>query len=75
MKTTYMRYMMKCKLSLLLAAVLTMLLPVSCDKDIHENEYPLSDGQGALIIGLESEAEVADLTLYLLRQRRHHRLV
>ena len=64
MKTTYMRYMMKCKLSLLLAA-LAMLLPTSCDKDIHENEYPLADGQGAMIIGLESQAEVTDLTLYL----------
>lgn len=64
MKTIYMRYMVKCKLSLLLAA-LAMLLPTSCDKDIHENEYPLADGQGALIIGLESQAEVTDLTLYL----------
>ena len=64
MKTTYMRYMVKCKLSLLLAA-LAMLLPTSCDKDIHENEYPLADGQGALIIGLESQAEVTDLTLCL----------
>ena len=64
MNTTDMRYMMKCKLSLLLAA-LAMLLPVSCDKDIHENEYQLADGQGALIIGLESRAEVTDLTLYL----------
>ena len=64
MNTTDMRYMMKYRLSLLLAA-LAMLLPVSCDKDIHENEYPLADGQGALIIGLESQAEVTDLTLYL----------
>ena len=64
MKTTDMRYMMKCKLSLLLAALM-LLLPTSCDKDIHENEYPLADGQGALIVGLESEAEVTDLTLYL----------
>ena len=64
MKTTYMRYMLKCKLSLLLAALM-LLLPTSCDKDIHENEYPLAGGQGALIIGLESRAEVTDLTLYL----------
>ena len=60
MKTTYM----KCKLSLLLAA-LAMLLPVSCDKDIHENEYPLSDGQGALTIGLESESDVSNLAVYI----------
>ena len=71
MKTTDMRYMMKCKLSLLLAA-LAMLLPTSCDKDIHENEYPLADGQGALIVGLESvivglesEAEVNALAVYI----------
>ena len=63
MNTTDMRYMMKCRLPLLPAA-LSMLLAVSCDKDIHENEYPLSDGQGALILGLESDAEVSGLTLY-----------
>ena len=64
MKTTDMRYMMKCKLSLLLAALM-LLLPTSCDKDIHEGEYPLPEGQGAMIIGLESQAEVTDLILYL----------
>ncbi len=64
MNTTDMRYMTKCRLPLLPAA-LAMLLAVSCDKEIHENEYPLSDGQGALIIGLESDAEVDGLTLYL----------
>ena len=62
MKTTYMIHKMKRHLSLLLAA-LAMLLPASCDKDIHESEYPLADGQGALIVGLESEAEVTDLTV------------
>lgn len=36
----------------------------ACD-DAHEGEYPLPEGQGALIIGLESQAEVTDLTLYL----------
>ena len=37
----------------------------ACDDDAHEGEYPLSEGQGAMIIGLESQAEVTDLTLYL----------
>ncbi len=37
----------------------------ACDDDAHEGEYPLPEGQGAMIIGLESEAEVTDLTLYL----------
>lgn len=37
----------------------------ACDDDAHEGEYPLPEGQGALIIGLESQAEVTDLTLYL----------
>ena len=36
----------------------------ACD-DAHEGEYPLPEGQGAMIIGLESQAEVTDLTLYL----------
>lgn len=66
MKTTYMIHKMKRHLSLLLAAALMFLLPTSCDKDIHENEYPLADGQGALILGLESEAEVTDLTVCIL---------
>ena len=65
MKTTYMRHEMKQRLPLLLAAIVMFLPQVACDKDAHENEYPLSDGQGALIVGLESEVEVADLTLYL----------
>ena len=37
----------------------------ACDDDAHEGEYPLPEGQGAMIIGLESQAEVTDLTLYL----------
>ena len=37
----------------------------ACDDDAHEGEYPLSPGQGALVIGLESGAEVTGLTLYL----------
>ncbi|HIY88885.1 MAG TPA: FimB/Mfa2 family fimbrial subunit [Candidatus Bacteroides pullicola] len=37
----------------------------ACDDDAHEGEYPLPEGQGAMIIGLESRAEVTDLTLYL----------
>ena len=45
----------------LFAAIFT-----ACDKDAHENEYPLSDGQGALIIGLESGGATVDgLVLYL----------
>lgn len=37
----------------------------ACDDDAHEGEYPLPEGQGAMIIGLESQAEITDLTLYL----------
>lgn len=37
----------------------------ACDDDAHEGEYPLPEGQGAMSIGLESNAEVTDLTLYL----------
>ena len=64
MNTKAVRYLMKRNLSLMLA-MLILLLPASCDKGIHENEYPLSEGQGAMIIGLDSGAEVEDLTLYL----------
>ena len=46
----------------LLAALFT-----ACGKDAHENEYPLPEGQGALIVGLEEPGgtTVGDLTLYL----------
>ena len=64
MNTKAVRYLMKRNL-LLMLAMLILLLPASCDKGIHENEYPLSEGQGAMIIGMGSGAEVADLTLYL----------
>ena len=49
---------------LVLCVVLGVCL-TACDDDAHEGEYPLPEGQGAMIIGLESEAEVTDLTLYL----------
>ena len=49
----------------LLAGILLVVLVTACDDDAHEGEYPLPEGQGAMIIGLESQAEVTDLTLYL----------
>ncbi len=52
---------------ILLICALFVALFTACDKDAHENEYPLTEGQGALIIGLEelSGTTVDDLTLYL----------
>lgn len=44
----------------LLASVFT-----ACDNDAHDGEYPLPEGQGALMVGLQSAAEVNSLTLYL----------
>lgn len=44
----------------LLASVFT-----ACDNDAHDGEYPLPEGQGALMVGLQSTAEVNSLTLYL----------
>lgn len=44
----------------LLASVFT-----ACDNDAHDDKYPLPDGQGALMVGLQSAAEVNSLTLYL----------
>ena len=49
---------------LVLCVVLGVCL-TACDNDAHEGEYPLPEGQRAMIIGLESQAEVTDLTLYL----------
>ena len=53
-----------------LAAVLfAALLPlfVSCDNDVHGNEYPLDKGKGALVVGLQAHdgAAVNGLALYL----------
>ena len=52
---------------ILLICALFAALFTACDKDAHENEYPLPEGQGALIIGLEelSGTPVDNLTLYL----------
>lgn len=43
----------------LLAAAFT-----ACDKDAHEGEYPLGSGEGAFIVGLQSETEPEGLSLY-----------
>ncbi len=43
----------------LLAAAFT-----ACDKDVHEGEYPLGSGEGAFIVGLQSDTEPEDLSLY-----------
>ena len=45
--------------------LLFILLLASCDKEEHKEEYPLPDGQGALVIGWESETEVNSLAVYL----------
>ena len=45
--------------------LLFILLLASCDKEEHKEEYPLPDGQGALVIDWESETEVNSLAVYL----------
>ena len=45
--------------------LLFILLLASCDKEEHKEEYPLAVGQGALVIGWESEKEVNCLAVYL----------
>ena len=48
--------------------MLSVLALVSCDKDAHENEYPLPAGQGGIVVGLQTEMPqtgVESLTLYL----------
>ena len=50
----------------ILAAVLLPLLLVSCDRGVHDDEYPLPAGQGGLVVGLQapSGAAVDALALY-----------
>ena len=43
----------------LLAAAFT-----ACDKDAHEGEYPFGSGEGAFIVGLQSDTEPEGLSLY-----------
>ena len=68
MNTTDRKHTAQRPLPLLLAVALMLLLPVACDKGIHDGEYPLPGGQGALVIGLESHAEVTDLTVCIFRE-------
>lgn len=37
----------------------------ACDKDTHENEYPLSGGEGAFVIGLQADKEVDNLNIFI----------
>ena len=48
-------------------AVLASLLPLlaSCVEDVHEGEYPVPDGAGALVVGLDAPGEVGCVALYL----------
>lgn len=57
MKTPRFLYIIMCTL---LAVAFT-----ACEKDAHDNEYPLGDGQGAFIVGLVSDRAVGSLNLFL----------
>ena len=48
-------------------AVLASLLPLlaSCVEDVHEGEYLVPDGAGALVVGLDAPGEVGCVALYL----------
>ena len=48
-------------------AVLASLLPLlsGCVEDVHEGEYPVPDGAGALVVGLDAPDEVGCVALYL----------
>ena len=52
-------------LSLAAAAVVALLLAAACDDGAHLGEYPLPEGQGAMVVGLESRAGVSGVALYL----------
>ena len=52
---------MKQKYTYMVMCALVLLLGFSaCDKDAHENEYPVPDGRGGLVIGLETEGGAAE---------------
>ena len=62
------------KSSKIMMPLLFILLLASCDKEEHKEEYPLPDGQGALVIDWESETEVNSLAVYLSLQFSHRKI-
>ena len=48
----------------MIVCVLLAMAFTACDKDAHEGEYPLGSGEGAFIVGLQSDAETEELSLY-----------
>ena len=48
-------------------ALLASLLPLlaGCVENVHDGEYPLPDGTGALVVGLGAPGEVGGIALYL----------
>ena len=64
MSTMHVYNKVKRALSLAAAAVVALLL-AACDDGAHLGEYPLPEGQGAMVVGLESRAGVSGVALYL----------
>ena len=64
MSTMHVYNKVKRVLSLTAAAVVALLL-AACDDGAHLGEYPLPEGQGAMVVGLESRAGVSGVALYL----------
>ena len=64
MSTMHVYNKVKRGLSLAAAAVVALLL-AACDDGAHWGEYPLPEGQGAMVVGLESRTEVSGVALYL----------
>lgn len=56
----------------LLIHLLLIVTFTACDKNAHDNEYPLQEGEGAAIIGLQTETAdtpVNNLTLYVFNDQ------
>lgn len=53
------------KYRVFLCALLAAVVLTACDNGVHDDEYPLPEGQGGLLVGLRSDTGVSDLTLYL----------
>ena len=60
-----MKTMIYLRIYALLCMIMFGMTFTACDKDVHENEYPLGDGEGAFIVGLQSDKEVYNINLFI----------
>lgn len=59
-----MKTMIYSRIYALLCMIMLGMAFTACDKNAHEGEYPLGSGEGAFVVGLQSDTEPEDLSLY-----------